>query len=550
MEQKEYINVDKLFQNWHDRPLHEPSDSAWEKMNAILNKEMPQQEKRKRKWFIPLMGLLCTIGGTAIGVGVSSYYYSNNNNNNNDYQKVVQSHTPKQTTATASNTTNIDQIAEDAANQLLNSSVVKNTDPATIIEHSDENNKYISKSKNYANNTLRKAASKKRKISKQGLTHLAQNNLDAQAIGTILNEYNTQVDNNIIHTAPDQRFDVEENKSISLQKSFKDYEVLVASAYIKSPVGLEYIKYDGTWFKKIDAPKTFKISNKKYISDNHFIETEGEATIKTSELVPLSLDYTIGGSVLEKPTEAIVENRSENKSGQTNTFWEDLQLRSNPFIAWLFSNHSFNPIINAGIHYSSTFSGAMGYNIGFGVKYNLKQHIKINALLNYQHTFLGNYIYTDHASQYNVTQNGNIYSGEEIIEENYYTLKSIQQLQLPILLNYHFVKDFYLTAGANLSYTLPINYNTDSYKKINENYASMVAPMARPAAIDVSKDFNKNIGVGYILGFGYNANKRMQIDLKMQQMMYNSNIKQSYLGKDLYGKPSFNLQFTYNLGKK
>lgn len=546
MEQKEYINVDELFQNWHDKPASQPSDMAWARMHDILEKEMPQKEKRKKKWFIPLIGLMCTVGGAAIGIAATSYYF---NNDSTDANTAITKTSPSEASTTTMHmpptrtSKAIDAYAEQEADKTL----------AFITKASQQNNHQANNGNAvvFKPNNASARVAKSKQINNNNITQaingIVQNNTDAQAIATILEEYQQQHTAVALNEVAQQSFQAETNKPIKLQHDLVNSTVLVASAYIKSPVGLEYIKYNNTWFKKIDAPKTFKVQHKKYEATNDIVSEDGYATITTSSITPLALANNGGGS---SDNEAVTHEAVTSKTNQMNTFWEDLQIRSNPFVSWLFSSHSFNPIINAGMHYSSAFNGAMGYNLGFGVKYNLKQHIKISTLLNYQHTFLGNYIYNDHALTYNVTKNGNTYSGEEITEENYYTLKSLQQVQIPVFLNYHFVKDFYLTAGLNVSYTLPVNYNTDSYKKINDNFASLVEPEAQAAKITSTRDFNQNMGVGYILGFGYNANKRMQIDLKMQQMLYNSNIQQSYLGKDLYGKPTFNLQITYNLGKK
>lgn len=552
MEQKEYINVDELFQNWHDKPASHPSDMAWSRMHDILEKEMPQKEKRKKKWFIPLLGLICTIGGAGIGIAASSYYF--NNNNSASEIKTAQSKTTALTKSNAVHTANtsgnqhtIDVYADQEADKVLAHLANSNQHSSSATSQQ----KAVAFRLKQKNNITNKAQTI---TTPTELDALVQNTTDAKAIAAIVDEYGTSNNDVALSDVKQQDYKVEKNKQITLQHDLVNSSVLVASAYIKSPVGLEYIKYNNTWFKKIDASKTFKVQHKKYETLNNIASSESDATITTSRLAPLALNDLNGGSSeindSTNETDVVATNNIASRLNQMNTFWEDLQIRSSPFVSWLFSSHSFNPIINAGMHYSSAFSGAMGYNLGFGVKYNLKQHIKISTLLNYQHTFLGNYIYNDHALQYNVTKNGNTYSGEEITEENYYTLKSLQQIQIPIYLNYHFVKDFHLTAGINMSYTLPVNYNTDSYKKINDNFASLVEPQAQTANIKSSRDFNQNMGVGYILGFGYNANKRMQIDIKMQQMLYNSNIQQSYLGKDLYGKPTFNLQITYNLGKK
>lgn len=555
MKQKEYINVDELFQNWHDKPANQPSDMAWSKMHDILEKEMPQKEKRKKKWFIPFLGLICTIGGAGIGIAASTYYFNSNNSAseiNTANSDIIALQGAKsngmQTNHATTNQHDINAYSDQEAEKVL-AHLAKNGQhkPSTTLNQ----NTVAFKSKQHNRPSKQSRASYN---TPSQLNAVVQNAADAKAIATIVNEYEKNHNDIAINDNQQQGFKTEKNKQITLQHDLVNSSVLVASAYIKSPVGLEYIKYNNTWFKKINAPKTFKVQYKKYENTNDIASLESDATIITNSLAPLALDVNNGGASEindhASENEVTASNNITTKLNQMNTFWEDLQIRSSPFASWLFSSHSFNPIINAGMHYSSAFSGAMGYNLGFGVKYNLKQHIKISTLLNYQHTFLGNYIYNDHALQYNVTKNGNTYSGEEITEENYYTLKSIQQVQIPIYLNYHFVKDFYLTAGINMSYTLPVNYNTDSYKKINDNFASLVEPQAQAANIKSSRDFNQNIGVGYILGFGYNANKRMQIDLKMQQMLYNSNIQESYLGKDLYGKPTFNLQITYNLGKK
>ncbi len=138
----------------------------------------------------------------------------------------------------------------------------------------------------------------------------------------------------------------------------------------------------------------------------------------------------------------------------------------------------------------------------------------------------------------------------------YFNFSTLHSFELPMSIRYAFNK-FYVMTGINLAYYLGINVEevAKAHSQINQSFVqtNSTKPILKESKPTLtSSDFGSRLGIGYVLGAGYQITTAWQADLRLVQNFWDNakgNGAQK-LSKDFYKLPSVQINIGYQLNRR
>ena len=137
----------------------------------------------------------------------------------------------------------------------------------------------------------------------------------------------------------------------------------------------------------------------------------------------------------------------------------------------------------------------------------------------------------------------------------YFNFSTLHSFELPITIRYAFNK-FYVMTGINLAYYLGINieevakpYSQTNQSFVQTNSTKPILKESKPTL--TSSDFGSRMGIGYLLGAGYQITSTWQADLRLVQNFWDNakgNGAQK-ISSDFYKLPSVQINIGYQLNR-
>lgn len=565
---KDFIHIDELFKKMQNEPVtsYKNTDSAWEKMRAQLDKEMPTggltaNGSSKRRYFYPLLALL--LASSAGSFGYWFYLKSDKSTitaSENNIQKVEMAKQANiSQSAVAFNDKKIE--SEHATNASINNNAngtyIRKSSTNTTNnkgEKAEHHSEYVAVSKNKINAHVNHIVTNRPELANnpdQDQLIVAQNNIEnklQQGPASPAAEVKINLDSN------DNLAQNDNNVTYAIKTGIEEKEV-IATSIVNHENGNTYLKTeDGNWYEK--SEKTVQIQHYK-LANNNIEKIAGPTEIKTiNELKPVAdptsieLEPSIANEAHDLGVKKEDIQLTKDRNRANNNFFTAVVKKSDDFAKLFINSPTFSAIMNFGINYTAIGGGSVGFQFGVGSMYHLGERLSLGLELKYVNNQFFQYQYQDNSKLYNVEQSGSIYTGTETIENNSYTFNSINRLQVPLYLNYYFTDKMALIGGVSLNYAAPIKYKVATEKFVNNQYVSLQMPQQNPLQINTNNDFKSNIGMGYVIGLGVDINKNWNIDFRVSQnFMHNSKSNNKFI-HSLYQNPNFQLNMVFNIGKK
>lgn len=581
---KDFIHIDELFRKMQDENAlsYKSTDSAWDKMRAQLDKEMPTgglaaNGSSKRRYFYPLLALLL-----ASSAGSFGYLYFKQPietkvaNVKNEMpakldiltQKQEGANTSEQVLAAKDNNSNTvtNMTALSATNVATNTVPVRlsksNKQKAATIASKVNLADMSDVSKNVIPTTVNEIV-QNRQLKDLDNTHDASFASNTNPSANIESKINQGPSNPQIDIASVSQDTYQPNSLASATtpvviKTGIDEKEVIATNVVTNNNGDTYIKAaDGNWYQKVE--KTAQIQHFKASVNNEKLATGPLETKAINELILIDNPSALSLEVSEDKT--IAANKTDNASNDlllnskkstklNNSFFTAIHKKADDFALLFINSPTFSAVMNFGVNYTAIGRGSLGYQFGLGTMYYLNENLSLGLELKYVNNQFFNYTYYDNSQTYNLEKNGNTYNGTEKIENNTYTFSAINRLQIPIYLNYYFTDKMALIGGLQINYAAPIKYNVENEIKINDQYATIQLPQQSPLEIDASNDFKSNLGMGYVIGLGVDISKSWNIDLRVSQNIFQNATSNNQFIHSLYRNPNIQLNMVFNIGKK
>lgn len=208
---------------------------------------------------------------------------------------------------------------------------------------------------------------------------------------------------------------------------------------------------------------------------------------------------------------------------------------------------------------SMGINSGYGMHIGAGAYYKLSERWTVGTEFRFLNRFFPAFQFTDQNNQFDVERqpasNGWLYTGQEKIGTNSYSVKNLQDLALPIILNYSIHERLSVIAGLNFSYHLPVKYQkkySESIRKISEYRVNgeESAFENKPFSVNESTAFVSRMGIGYVTGLNYEISKKLSLDARVTQNLWNSGPKAPNSLYQSFKKPVFELSLGFYLGRR
>lgn len=208
---------------------------------------------------------------------------------------------------------------------------------------------------------------------------------------------------------------------------------------------------------------------------------------------------------------------------------------------------------------SMGINSGYGMHIGAGAYYKLSERWTIGSEFRFLNRFFPAFQFIDQNSQFDVERqpasNGWLYTGQEKIGTNSYSVKNLQDLALPIFFNYSIHERLSVLAGLNFSYHLPVKYQkeySESIRNISEYKVNgeESAFENKPFSVNESTAFVSRMGIGYVTGLNYELSKKLSLDARVTQNIWNFGPKAPTSLYQSFKKPVFELSIGFYLGRR
>lgn len=338
-------------------------------------------------------------------------------------------------------------------------------------------------------------------------------------------------------------------------------------------------KEDGEWYKEESKEVKAVEINKKSTRDdkNNLVQINDTVNVGYKEVItyiPLTrIELAKFGKLPVKQEDSRIilasSNRNDAKNTNSNiTLLKDVKVSRKTYkestsaneIANKFNNELNRIFNNNGRFYAAMYMGGnytplgnadgIGYQLGLAAFMNMGERWALAAELRYVRRAFVNYMYNDKSKLYDVEKNGDIYYGTEEIRDNTYSFKGFSALELPIYLGYEISSRLTVYGGVNSMYMYPLKYQVSKSYTFNDTYIATVEPHSTYLNINDDIDFVPRFGLGYLAGLSFNASKKVGVDFRITQMMIDNSVVKSTLINRIAQAPSFQLSFTYFIGKK
>lgn len=324
-------------------------------------------------------------------------------------------------------------------------------------------------------------------------------------------------------------------------------------------------KNDGQWYQEAEEKMKFihtvkKLDeNRQYYTDTQSVEENiivkhlpVDASIVTGKTGNNFSSTASAATASSNFTDLKVLNDSKVKafSGEKGSaFFKRYILRDDIYKLFNGTN-KFEAMINFGGMYAPAATGSYGFHLGIGGLYNLTERLDIGLEARYVRKSFSNFYQEDEQKQYNVSQNGSIFSGTETITNFEYTIRNYNSIEIPLYLSYKIGDRVSIMGGIQYVYAAPIKWQLKTNTSVNDNFASMEMPQNTNTVFNQQADFSARSGLGFMAGIGFDASKRISLDFRVSQNFYGKGNSSNNSINSIYNAPVFGLTLGYFFGKK
>lgn len=203
--------------------------------------------------------------------------------------------------------------------------------------------------------------------------------------------------------------------------------------------------------------------------------------------------------------------------------------------------------------------GAFGLQFGIAGLYQLSERLTLAAEFKYVNHYFSNYSLDDQSVTFENINSQQIsgvewlFSGSQKTTTSSYKINNFGALEMPITLNYNLGR-VSVFGGLNVAYAFPVKWtkentlNTVPVQQVrNQNENPFLND---PFTIDEQKDFSSRFGLGYVWGLNYDFSRKVSLDARLTQILWDSNKGNTDAIKRLFHVPTLQVSFGYYFGRK
>jgi hypothetical protein len=222
-------------------------------------------------------------------------------------------------------------------------------------------------------------------------------------------------------------------------------------------------------------------------------------------------------------------------------------------------SHNFYAAFLFGGNTSFGNPGAFGLQLGIAGLYQLNERLTLAAELKYVNHFFSNYSLEDQSVTFENVNSQQIsgvqwmFSGTQKTSTSAYKINSFSALEMPITLNYNLGR-VSVFGGLNVAYAFSTKWNkenTINTVDVQQTKSENRNPFLNsPFTIDEQKDFSSRFGLGYVWGLNYDISRKVSLDARLTQILWDSNNGNTDAIKRLFHVPSLQFSIGYYFGRK
>ncbi|PSK90071.1 outer membrane beta-barrel protein [Taibaiella chishuiensis] len=279
--------------------------------------------------------------------------------------------------------------------------------------------------------------------------------------------------------------------------------------------------------------------------------------ITVRELVPLA--KLRAGTVAREHVNLVPLSNYKvaSRSVDPSSFNKLIQNTAGGVAGYFDGSRNFYAAVMVGGNGSFGNPGAFGMQIGVAGLLALSERWTLVAELKYMNHYFSNYNLQDQSVSYEVskTQNGAgwLFSGKELVNTSSYKVNSYGSIHMPVTMSYNLGR-VSVFGGLDLAYAFPISW--EKRTSTNTNFVeSQVDQDKNPyqnkfGQLDEVHDFGSRFGLGYAMGMSYDFSRKLSVDARMTQILFD-NAKGGTEGiNKLFRQPSLQLSLGYYFGRK
>lgn len=203
--------------------------------------------------------------------------------------------------------------------------------------------------------------------------------------------------------------------------------------------------------------------------------------------------------------------------------------------------------------------GAFGLQLGIAGLYQLSERLTLAAELKYVNHYFSNYSLDDQSVTFENVNSQQIsgiewlFSGTQKTTTSSYKINNFGALEMPVTLNYNLGR-VSVFGGLNIAYAFPIKWskeNTLNTVPVQQTRNQNENPFKNSAfTIDEQNDFSSRFGLGYVWGLNYDFSRKVSLDARLTQILWDNNKGNTDAIKRLFHVPTLQVSFGYYFGRK
>lgn len=203
--------------------------------------------------------------------------------------------------------------------------------------------------------------------------------------------------------------------------------------------------------------------------------------------------------------------------------------------------------------------GAFGLQLGIAGLYQLSERLTLAAELKYVNHYFSNYSLDDQSITFENVNSQQIsgiewlFSGTQKTTTSSYKINNFGALEMPITLNYNLGR-VSVFGGLNMAYAFPVKWtkeNTLNTVPVEQTRTQNENPFKNSAfTIDEQNDFSSRFGLGYVWGLNYDFSRKVSLDARLTQILWDNNKGNTDAIKRLFHVPTLQVSFGYYFGRK
>ncbi|MFT4061384.1 MAG: hypothetical protein QM642_03395 [Edaphocola sp.] len=203
---------------------------------------------------------------------------------------------------------------------------------------------------------------------------------------------------------------------------------------------------------------------------------------------------------------------------------------------------------------------AFGMQLGLAAFYQLNERLALSAELRYVNHYYSNFTLNDQSVSYeNVSGQQSstlewLFSGTKITTDAVYKVNNYWALELPVTLNYTFGR-LSVFGGTTLAHAAAPDwikqYSVATKNEVSQTNSTNNSPFtATNSTINTGTDFKSKFGLGYVGGASYDLSRKVSVDARLSQILWNNNNGSTSSINSLFRAPTIQLSIGYFFGRR